>query len=537
MIIIGLGSNIGDREKNITSAIRKISNHQEIRIDKVSSLYETKPIGVTEQPDFLNGVISIDTDLTPIKLLEVCLDVESQMGRVRDQRWGPRNIDIDILVYHDQFIQDEVLQIPHPRLHERRFVLIPLLEIAGDIPIYQGLTPEQLLHKIGNTGDVVLYKEHSDQLCKVLFISAPVGAGHIRAAQAIMSALSKGCTHTETKMANVFDFFNPSIGKIILNTYLKILKIFPKLYGMAYSWGNESYLALVGRQIVSAYLAKHMEKYIVEYKPAVIVCTHATPAGLIAHLIRKNKLTIPVVAVVTDFIVHRLWIYPEMKHYIVAHPAMRDMLIQFGIEGDCIQVMGIPVDEKFSKIPDRQTILNNLQFNESNKTILIMGGGAGMLPMTEIVAACEKIDTALQIIVVTGNNESIYKELTSLQPKLRNHVQILKYVDNVNELMAVSDLIISKPGGMTSAEALCQGLPMIIYRPIPGQEEANTNYLVTCGAALRADSLVEIQTIIKRLLVEDPEQLTALRHNALSISRPQAAKEIAEYIVSLAKAD
>ncbi|MBC8016101.1 MAG: 2-amino-4-hydroxy-6-hydroxymethyldihydropteridine diphosphokinase [Sporomusaceae bacterium] len=533
MIVIGLGSNIGDREKNIASAIQKIANHPEIHIDKVSSLYETKPIGVTEQPDFLNGVVSIDTALTPFKLLEVCLDVEYQMGRVRDQRWGPRNIDIDILVYHDHFIQDEVLQIPHPCLHERRFVLIPLQEIAGDVPIYQGLTPRQLLHKINDCGDVVLYKKHSDRLCKVLFISAPVGAGHIRAAQAIMSALSKGYTLTETKMANVFDFFNPSIGKIILNTYLKILKIFPKLYGMAYSWGNESYLALVGRQIVSTYLAKHMEKYIMEYKPAVIVCTHATPAGLIAHLIRKNKLTIPVVAVVTDFIVHRLWIYPEIKHYIVANCAMRDMLTQYGIEGNCIQVMGIPVDEKFSQVPDRQSILDKLQLSEMNKTILIMGGGAGMLPMTEIVACCEKIDIMLQIIVVTGNNKSIYKKLNDLQPKLRNKVRIVRYVDNVNELMAISDLIISKPGGMTSAESLCQGLPMIIYKPIPGQEEANTNYLVKCGAALRADSLVEIQTIIKRLLVENPEQLTALQQNALAISQPQSAKEIAKYLVSL----
>ena len=537
MILIGLGSNIGDREKNIASAIQKLGNHQEIRIDKVSSLYETKPIGVTEQPDFLNGVISIDTVLTPIKLLEVCLDVEWKMGRVRDQRWGPRNIDIDILVYNDLVIHDDVLQIPHPRLHERHFVLIPLQEIAGDIPIYQGLTSRQLLHKIGNSGDVVLYKKHSDQLCKVLFISAPVGAGHIRAAQAIISALHKGETSAQTKMANVFDFFNPSIGKIILNTYLKILEVFPKLYGMAYSWGNESYLALLGRRIVSAYLANHMEKYIMEYNPAVIVCTHATPAGLIAHLVRKNKLTIPVVAVVTDFVVHRLWIYPEIKHYIVADRAMGDILTQNGIEGHCIQVMGIPVDEKFSLVPDRQSTLDKLQFSEMNKTILIMGGGAGMLPMTEIVACCEKIDTTLQIIVVTGNNKKIYKKLNDLQPKLHNKVKILKYVDNINELMAISDLIISKPGGMTSAESLCRGLPMIIYKPIPGQEEANTHYLIKCGAALRADSLAEIQTIITRLLVEDPEQLTALQQNALAISHPQSAKEIAKYIVSLVQAD
>lgn len=158
MILIGLGSNIGDRQKNIMTAIQELSKHKDICIEKISSLYETKPVGITMQPDFLNGAISISTILTPGKLLELCLHVECQMGRIRYQRWGPRNIDIDILVYHDLIIEDETLQIPHPRLHERCFVLIPLIEIAGDIPVYHGLTPRQLLNQIDGSNDVVLYK-------------------------------------------------------------------------------------------------------------------------------------------------------------------------------------------------------------------------------------------------------------------------------------------------------------------------------------------------------------------------------------------
>ena len=159
MILIGFGSNIGDRQKNIMTAIQELGKHNEISIDNISSLYETKPVGLKKQPDFLNGAISITTTLIPRNLLEVCLSVENQMGRIRYQRWGPRNIDIDILVYDDHVIVDEVLCIPHPRLHERRFVLIPLQEIAGEIPIYQGQTPRELLSKIDNSGDVVLYKK------------------------------------------------------------------------------------------------------------------------------------------------------------------------------------------------------------------------------------------------------------------------------------------------------------------------------------------------------------------------------------------
>lgn len=159
MILIGLGSNLGDRKKNILTAIQKLSQGEDISIDRVSSLYETKPVGVTNQPDFINGAISISTNLSPRALLAVCLIVECEMGRIRDERWGPRNIDIDILVYHDLIIQDEVLQIPHPRLCERAFVLIPLQEIARDIKVDQGLTPEELLSKIHDKSDVVLYEK------------------------------------------------------------------------------------------------------------------------------------------------------------------------------------------------------------------------------------------------------------------------------------------------------------------------------------------------------------------------------------------
>lgn len=368
--------------------------------------------------------------------------------------------------------------------------------------------------------------------CKILFISAPVGAGHIKAAQAVRSALGKEYNYIETKMANVFDFFNPYIGKSILKVYLKILQLFPALYGMAYSWGNESYFALLGRKIISGYLANHMEKYIIEYNPTAIVCTHATPTGLVAHLIKKNKLNIPVIAVVTDFVVHRLWIYPEIKNYVVANKAMGDFLTLHGIEQNSIRVMGIPVDEKFSQIPDKQQIIKELGLDSQRKTMLVMGGGAGMLPMDEIILCCEDIDADLQIIAVAGHNKSIYHKLLTLQPKLRHRVLILEYVDNISDLMAISDLIISKPGGMTTAETLCRGLPMLIYRPIPGQEEGNTRYLINCQAAVRADSLKEIQELIRKLFIEEPRMLTTLQENALRLSQPRSAEQIAHYIVS-----
>lgn len=370
------------------------------------------------------------------------------------------------------------------------------------------------------------------EIYKVLFISAPVGAGHIKAAQSIAEAMRRQHSHVKIKQANVFDFFNQFAGKSILNGYLKILELFPKVYGMAYALGNESSLALLGRQLINSYLAKKMEQYILEYNPDSIVCTHATPAGMVSSLVKKKKLSVPVIGVITDFVVHRLWIYPEISHYIVANEEMKDFLQANGTNPKRIKMLGIPVEEKFLQKICTSNVLHDLQFSKERKTILIMGGGAGLLPMEEIIQSCEKSSMLLQIIIVTGKNKNMYNKLMTLQPALHNKVRVLGYVDCIQELMAVSDLIISKPGGVTSAESLCLGLPMLIYRPIPGQEEANTDYLVKNGAAVRANSLSEMQQLIERLFVKEPEMLIRMRQCTLKIEKKCAAPNISNFIYS-----
>lgn len=161
MIILGLGSNISNevhtREENITIAINLLSSHPSISIEQISLLYETEPVGLKEQPNFLNAVVAINTDLPPLKLLEVCLATEKQMGRVREVRWGPRNIDIDLLIYQDMEMTTTALELPHPRMPERKFVLIPLAEIVGNVPVYKGKTAQELLISTLDDSQVKVY--------------------------------------------------------------------------------------------------------------------------------------------------------------------------------------------------------------------------------------------------------------------------------------------------------------------------------------------------------------------------------------------
>lgn len=364
---------------------------------------------------------------------------------------------------------------------------------------------------------------------RVLFMSAPIGAGHIRAAQAVSQILSHDYA-CQTKLCNVFDFFPSFIGQTILKIYLKILDVFPAVYGSAYKWGNQSRLALWGRGLISRILARRMVSYIHDFQPAVIVCTHATPAGIVAWLKNNHLLTVPVVAVITDFAVHRLWVYPEIDCYFVAHSAMAHYLCQHGIALKDIAVTGIPVNPSFSQPTPKHELLAKLKLSSDHKTIMIMGGGAGVLPIAKILELCNQIDGALQFIAVAGKNQVLYHDLLRLGAVSRHPVKVLDYVDNIHELMSIADLLISKPGGMSVSEALAKGLPLLIFQPIPGQEMANTRYLLDHSAAFCADSISELKTIIIRLLLEDNTDLSNLRKSAALLGQPNAAKNVAHII-------
>lgn len=157
MIILGLGSNLGDRQSYLRQARTLLDQHQCITVEQVSSIYETEPVGVKDQPNFLNAIVSIKTTLTPEELLDACMAIEQKLGRIRDKRWGPRTIDIDILIYNDIEVSLERLVIPHPRLAERRFVLLPLQELMGEKPLLCSITVLDLLATTKDNSNVHLY--------------------------------------------------------------------------------------------------------------------------------------------------------------------------------------------------------------------------------------------------------------------------------------------------------------------------------------------------------------------------------------------
>ncbi len=368
-------------------------------------------------------------------------------------------------------------------------------------------------------------------MMRVLFLSAPIGAGHIKAAQAIAKVLEVEDVSCQTEVANIFAFLPPLWGRLILGSYMKILALFPQAYGMMYGWGNESKAALWGRKYLSRFLARRLERYLEQWRPDMIVCTHATPAGLVADLVRRGRLRIPTLGVVTDFVVHRLWVYPELGGYVVAHEALRDYLLQHGVAKEKTVSLGIPVALEFGKSSkkDKDALLQGLGLETNAKTVLLMGGGEGLLPMAEIIEICSEDFPELQFIAVAGKNQKLKSKLEKMKNRFGKKLLVLGYTERVADLMTAADLLISKPGGLTVAESLSSGVPLLIYRPLPGQEEANSRYLQKQGVAFSARSFNELRACLAALFLKEESLQTAAK-KALDLGRPSAASDVAKYI-------
>ena len=311
-----------------------------------------------------------------------------------------------------------------------------------------------------------------------------------------------------------------------------IIKRTPQLWD--YLYDNPTVVKNIDkiRETIHKFNSPKLKNLFDKFKPDAIVCTQAFPCGMVADYKKTYNSNIPLVAVLTDYIPHSYWIYDAVNYYIAPSDEVTLRLIKKGVASEKIKTLGIPFDHKFNQDIAKEEVIQKFNLKPGIPTILIMGGGQGLGPIKTIVKSLEKIKLESQEIIVTGANKKLYKSLKRKIKKYKKKILVLGYVDTINELMSISDVIITKPGGITTAEALAKKLPMIIVKPIPGQEANNAHYLTEKEAAIEIDKTKDINFIIEDLLM-NPMRLSRMRGYAGYISKPNASLDIARLLLAL----
>lgn len=365
---------------------------------------------------------------------------------------------------------------------------------------------------------------------RILLMYITKVSGHRQATVAIQKALRQLDPTVTAPAINGFGYTYPILEKIVNGAYMSVIKRTPKVWDVMY----DNPKVVKNSQTIKNFLHKtsheKLKKLFDRYKPDTVVCTQAFPCGMVAHYKRSHNLNIKLIGVLTDFAPHSFWINEGVDYYVVPSEEAKDRFRIKGVNPDSIKVYGIPLRTKFTQPHDKKLIAAKLGFDPKVPTIMIMGGGQGLGPMKGIIKSLIKIDMNFQILALAGINKKIVKGLKKLSKKTDKKICILEYANNVDELMDLADLIITKPGGMTTSECLTKGLPMVIVNPIPGQEMRNTDFLIEKGIAIRIDDTKDIGEEIE-ILLKSPERLAAMSQAAYDNAKPHSAIDVAQLIL------
>ncbi|MDD5692537.1 MAG: glycosyltransferase, partial [Candidatus Omnitrophica bacterium] len=325
---------------------------------------------------------------------------------------------------------------------------------------------------------------------------------------------------------------NPISEKVVNRIYMEVIKRTPKLWDYLYD-NPEVVKALdkIKKNIHRSNSPK-LKRLFDKFDPDMVVCTQAYPCGMVADYKKTYGVGLPLVAVLTDYIPHSYWVYDTVDYYITPSEDVSLRLEKKGIPAAKIRAYGIPFDHKFNQPLNKEEIFNKLNLDPRKPVVLIMGGGQGLGPIKTIVKSLERSKYGIQELIVTGTNKKLFRSLNRMVRRCKKDIHIFGFVQNIHELMAISKVILSKPGGVTTAEVLSMKLPMVIVKPIPGQEANNTNFLTQKGAAIKVDAPEEAYRVIDGLL-EDKAGLEKLAQAAAGIAKPNASLDIARLILSL----
>lgn len=373
-----------------------------------------------------------------------------------------------------------------------------------------------------------------DNRAPILILTASAGAGHTVAATAVAEALQKRLPDAPIVIHDVLQSANAFFRNLYANGYLGIVRHAPAAFGLIYEVTDRP-ARNVRRNLRSWFqnintrsTMRHLERL----RPRFIINTHFLPAEIVAHMRRTGRLNCPQVTVTTDFETHRLWAQPPTERYYTATEEGREYLSTFGADPAQIRVTGIPIRAAFAEPISRADARARLDMKHDSQLVLMLCGGFGVGPVEEFIRALMELRTAAQITVIAGRNPELQARLEAIANAANRIVRVVGFTDEMHVWMRAADLLVTKPGGLTAAEALAVGVPMVIVNPIPGQESRNSDYLLENRAAIRVNNARLLRFRVDRLLADGP-RLAAMAGAAQSLGRPAAATDMVEDAIQL----
>ena len=362
---------------------------------------------------------------------------------------------------------------------------------------------------------------------RILIATVTAGAGHVQAAAALEEAWSALRPRDTIERLDVLDFTPRLYRKVYVEGYVKLVEHAPELWAHVFKkTDNPRLIRKLSRirRSLAHLVTNKFSRQLTKFKPDAVLCTHYLPLEIMGWFKAKSKpASNPMtISVVTDFEAHALWMDPSVDLYCVAAEETKARLVARGAAPECVAVTGIPVAAKFSVPIDPALVRKRLGLRDDLPTLLVLSGGFGMGPVAQIMSELNKLQGPVQVLVVCGRNEELRRELAVQERRHPTHV--LGFVSNMQELMAVSELVITKPGGLTTSEALAMGKPLFVLNPIPGQEAANSDFLLEHGAAAKANRLEDLPYRLEKLL--NSPKLAEMAAAARALGKAGAARAI-----------
>ena len=370
---------------------------------------------------------------------------------------------------------------------------------------------------------------------RILILSASVGAGHLRAAQAVELAARQLFPDDLVQNVDVLALTNAAFRRLYGKAYLDLVNMVPHVLGYFYDLMDKPSKSRTGDKLLGLLKQANftdLHKLLTDEPWDLVINTHFLPAEVIAEMKKTRKVGFPHVTVTTDFETHRLWVNSPCDRYFTATVEGALYLQSLGVPADLTRVTGIPVHPAFANPPARKICLKKHKLGGDRPIILQLSGGFGVGPIEKVHRALLDLPTPIELVVVCGKNDAVANQLKAVDCPRRHKRHIVGFTDVIHELMNAADLVVSKPGGLTSSESLATGTPMVIINPIPGQESRNSDYLLETGAAIKANNLATLAYKVQALL-ESPTRLNRMKEIARQIGRPNAAFDVVRQAMEL----